>query len=83
MKECLKCGNIKELHLFPKHPKMYDGHSNKCIDCSNIYYRERREKLSLIPWWAERESARVRAKYHRLGYKNRNQKQNNYEMVRQ
>ena len=51
MKKCFKCGIVKRLSEFYKHPGMKDGHVNKCITCSkadvnisrrnNIdYYRE-------------------------------------------
>lgn len=33
-KICFKCGNLKGLDQFYKHPKMADGHLNKCKDCT-------------------------------------------------
>ena len=32
-KICIRCGKEKDLELFYKHPKMGDGHLNKCIEC--------------------------------------------------
>ena len=54
-KRCFKCGAVKELSLFYRHPRMKDGHVNKCKECnkkdvqknyrSNIdHYREYERK---------------------------------------
>lgn len=32
-KKCIKCGMIKDLNSFYKHPQMKDGCLNKCKDC--------------------------------------------------
>lgn len=33
-KQCFKCGKVLALAEFYKHPKMSDGHLNKCKNCS-------------------------------------------------
>jgi hypothetical protein len=69
MKKCIKCGKILPLADFYKHPKMSDGHLNKCKCCvrekAKAYYGIK----SADDTWMEKERARSREKAKRLGYK--------------
>ena len=70
MKECFKCGAIKALHDFYKHPRAADGHVNKCKECTKMDVRKRR---------AEKDSVR---EYDRRRYQEPKRKSASAENVR-
>jgi hypothetical protein len=68
MKKCFKCGIEKELDEFYKHPKMADGHLNKCKDCNKKDVKDNYLIKATNDEWVAKERIRGREKYHRLNY---------------
>ena len=68
-KICFKCNVEKPLFDFYKHPKMADGHLGKCKECTKNDVKEKYEKNIQSIEYVEKERARGREKYARLGYK--------------
>lgn len=69
MKKCFKCNKIKLLSDFYKHPKMSDGHLNKCKYCTKKDTKKHTEFKTSTPDGLEKERERHREKYKRLGYR--------------
>lgn len=68
-KVCFKCGRVLPLDSFYKHPRMRDGHLNKCKDCTKTGVHNRWVEKSKDPEWVEKERSRGRDKYIRLNYR--------------
>ena len=43
-KMCKWCHQVKPLDAFPKHPRMADGHINRCKACRNEWHNKHRQK---------------------------------------
>ena len=56
-KACFKCGKVKPLDDFYRHPRMSDGHLNKCKECTKKDVRAHRRANDSV-----REYDRARAK---------------------
>lgn len=69
MKKFFKCGLEKPLTEFYKHKMTKDGHLNKCKACAKNDTKIQLEKINSTPEGLEKERARHRDKYKRLGYK--------------
>lgn len=68
-KICFACGKEKQLSEFYAHPRMKDGHLNKCKECVRESVRIYGQRHSNDRDWVEKERARGREKYRRLNYK--------------
>jgi hypothetical protein len=70
MKTCIRCGSDKELDDFYAHPKMRDGHLNKCKECCKEVADIREKALRKNSEdFCEKERLRSKERYHRLEYK--------------
>jgi hypothetical protein len=68
-KECFKCGKVKSMTEYYKHKQMGDGYLGKCKTCTVEDSKQTTELKTSTPEGLEKERARHRDKYHRLGYK--------------
>lgn len=66
MKACIKCHSRQPITEFYAHPKMKDGHLNKCKSCVKAAARARRDRLASDPEWMEAERVRHRKKAARM-----------------
>lgn len=66
-KKCMKCGELKPLSDFYRHPMMKDGHLNKCKECAkrdvrSNYQKNREYYLAYEKTEKRAESRRKRSK---------------------
>ena len=73
-KVCFKCGKIKSIDEFYKHPKMKDGHFNKCKECAKKDVHDKYNDNIKNPDFVDKERERGREKYKRLGYASKHSK---------
>lgn len=70
-KECKQCHVFKPLTEFYKHSQNSDRYFGKCKECVRARVRKRHNELVKNSEWHEKEKARHREKYYRLGYKDK------------
>lgn len=70
-KICFKCRKEKPLSEFYKHSAMADGYLGKCKECAKKDVHKNYDLKSQDEEYMEKERARGRNKYRRLGYVSR------------
>lgn len=64
-KKCFKCGQVKSLDEFYRHPAMFDGRLNKCKECTkndvNKHRQENIEKIRAYDRERAKNSDRIKA----------------------
>ena len=65
MKNCFKCQRLLPISEFYGHPRMADGHLNKCKDCTRKDVKENEQRLRKDPNWVIKERGRCRKKSQR------------------
>ena len=65
-KFCFKCLIEKPINEFYKHPKMHDGHLNKCKECAKKDVHQKYQENTKDVKFVLKERERTRQKWHRL-----------------
>jgi hypothetical protein len=68
-KKCFKCGAVKPIDEFNRHPEMGDGHLNKCKSCVGKYLKRYYKKKRKDSTWLAKERDRCRIKAKGYGTK--------------
>ena len=63
MKKCMKCGEVKPVDDFYRHPKMADGRLSKCKTCTKRDVRENRAKR--VEYYRAADRARSKLPHRR------------------
>ena len=92
-KQCFKCGEVKPLSDFYKHPMMADGHLNKCKECNkkdvrenrknNIeYYRRYDQKRSMHPKRVQGRKLYAASEQGKISHRKARQKWNEENLIK-
>jgi len=77
IKVCFKCGQEKPITEFYKHPKMGDGHLNKCKECTKQDVKQNYQKRRAYYAGYERERSRkLERRQKAIEYQRRRRKKN-------
>jgi hypothetical protein len=67
-KKCFKCNEVKPLTEFYPHPKMADGHLNKCKTCTKNDVKHRYDRLDGVHEYEHERAQRPERRANRVEY---------------